>query len=78
MQTDRPRRYRRNTAAWVFVAVIIMLAVIVVRGPARFFQASSVQSDASCMLRHCVTGTTQAPNGQSWPKDQEREPQTDR
>jgi hypothetical protein len=74
MQINRPRRYRRATAAWVFVAVIIMLAVIVVRGPARFFQASSVQSDASCMVRHCATSTTQAPNGQSWP----REPQTDR
>jgi hypothetical protein len=74
MQTNRRCRYRRATAAWVFVAVIIMLAVIVMRGPARFFQASNVQSDASCMVRHRVTGTAQAPNGQSWP----HEPQTDR
>jgi len=52
MQTNRPRRYRRATAAWVFVAVIIMLAVIVVRGPDRFFQASAVQAGASCAVHH--------------------------
>lgn len=71
MQTDRPRRYRRSTAAWVFVAVIILLTVIVVWGPARFFQARDVQSDAACTVRHCATSTTQIPNGQNWPRDQE-------
>ncbi|HEY2011347.1 MAG TPA: hypothetical protein VGH23_20320 [Rhizomicrobium sp.] len=55
----------------MFVAVIVMLAVIVVRGPARFFQARDVQSDASCTVRHCATSPTQAPNGQNWPRDQE-------
>ena len=63
MQTDRPRRYRRNTAAWVFVAVIIMLAVIVVRGPARFFEAPDVQTDASCTVRHCPPAPDDQPDG---------------
>jgi hypothetical protein len=73
MQANQPRRrYPRATAAWIFVVVIITLAVIVVRGPARFFQAPAVQSDASCTVRHCAD-TIEAPDGRSLPRDPDRD-----
>jgi hypothetical protein len=51
MQARRPRRV--TVAISVFVAVMVALVLIVVRGPAKFFEARDVQSDASCTVRHC-------------------------
>ena len=50
----RRRRYRPGVAALVLFAVIITLAIVVTR-PEKFFQAPAVQSDASCMVRHCAS-----------------------
>lgn len=62
MATERPRRrYPKATAAWVFVAVIIVLGLIIARGPTRFFQAPDVQSDAACTVRHCPGTADEAP-----------------
>jgi len=44
----------------VFLVVILSLAVIVVRGPARFFEAGAVQSGANCAMHHNCPGTDEA------------------
>jgi hypothetical protein len=62
MSMEQPhRRYRPSVAGWVFLAVIVTLAVIVARGPARFFTARDVQSEAACTVRHCPTTADEAP-----------------
>jgi len=51
----RRRPLRPTVATLVLVAVIATLAIIVARGPTKFFESRSVQSGATCAMRHCPT-----------------------
>jgi hypothetical protein len=59
----RRRPLRLTVATSVLLAVIVTLAIIVTRGPAKFFEATAVQSGASCVVRHCPDSDA-APDGQ--------------
>jgi hypothetical protein len=61
MQARRPRRL--TVATSIFLAVLVALVVIVVRGPAKFFAARDVQTDASCVVRHCPPAPDDKPDG---------------
>jgi hypothetical protein len=43
--------------------VLVALVCIVVRGPAKFFAARDVQTDASCVVRHCPASPDDQPDG---------------
>ncbi len=51
MQARRPRRL--TVATSIFLVVLLALVIIIMRGPAKFFEARDVQTDASCIVRHC-------------------------
>ncbi len=59
----RRRPLRLTVATSVLLAVIMTLAIIVARGPVKFFEANAVQSGASCAVRHCPD-SDEAPDGQ--------------
>ena len=56
----RRRPLRVTVAACVLVAVILCLAVIVVRGPARFFDTRAVQTGATCAMHRNCPGTDES------------------
>ena len=58
----RRRPLRLTVATSVLLAVIVTLAIIVARGPVKFFEATAVQSGASCAVRHCPD-TIETPDG---------------
>jgi hypothetical protein len=44
----------------VLLAVILCLAIIVVRGPARFFDTRAVQTGATCAMHRNCPGTDES------------------
>ena len=58
----RRRPLRLTVATSVLFVVIATLVVIVARGPARFFEAPTVQAGVSCTVRHCPA-TDDEPQG---------------
>lgn len=65
MSTQPRRRYRPSTATWILFAIIVTLAVIIARGPAKFFAARTVEHGVSCTLRDCPNMTDE-PDGHIW------------
>jgi hypothetical protein len=54
-----------TVATSVLFAVIVTLAIIVTRGPTKFFETRAVQSGVSCTVRHCPA-TDDEPDGHIW------------
>ncbi len=61
----RRRPLRLTVATSVVFAVIVTLAIIVARGPTKFFETSAVQSGVSCAVRHCPAPDGE-PDGHIW------------